>query len=328
MADELDALTSEGANRERRGAPRPSTPAQQGSQVSASAANLPPELAALVAMTQATLGNQDQSSNDFDLLVDRRITGPTTQRVRQTYVSNPRMDRPVQAPRLTAQNYGEQRVVRDEEAFVRGSIEEDRTGLNDLVSAGFLGNTNQDVQDAVILAANGDPDKYESVFRAAASTAALRQKAGESRVSMLDVLGEWTKNGLPESLSGGSRGGGGGGAFSSTQTQVTLTNEGTARRIINDALSRELGRAASKDELNKFLKTLNVNEKENPTITKTQGYSSGGSSTSSSTTTGGFDSMDFAERFARSQEGYAEYQAATTYMDAFINALESDSRVI
>jgi hypothetical protein len=279
-------------------------------------------------MTQATLGNQDQSSDDFDLLLDRRITGPTTQRVRQTYVSNPRMDRPVQPPRLTAQNYVEQRVVRDEEAFVRGRIEEDRTGLNDLVSAGFLGNTNQDVQDAVILAANGDPDKYESVFRTAATTAALRQKAGEANVSMLDVLGEWTKNGLPESLRGGNRNGGGGGAFSSTQTQVTLTNEGTARRIINDALSRELGRAASKDELNKFLKTLNANEKQNPTITKTQGYSSDGSSTSSSTTTGGFDSMDFAERFARSQEGYAEYQAATTYMDAFINALESDSRVI
>jgi hypothetical protein len=38
-------------------------------------------------------------------------------------------------------------------------------------------------------------------------------------------------------------------------------------------------------------------------------------------TTGGFNPSTFAEDYAQGMEGAAEFQAATTYLDAFINAL-------
>ena len=77
-----------------------------------------------------------------------------------------------------------------------------------------------------------------------------------------------------------------------------------------------------------FLKALNVQEKANPTTTVTKGNVSGRNTTQTQNTTGGFDRNDFTERFAKSQEGYAEYQTATTYLDAFIGALEDKSRVV
>src|SRR6056300_1190856 len=95
----LTAVTAEGARREQQGVPLPNTPSQQASQASVGVANLPPELQGLLAINQAALGNAGDSSDDFDLLLDRRITGPQTSNTRETFMSNPRVSRPVQAPR-------------------------------------------------------------------------------------------------------------------------------------------------------------------------------------------------------------------------------------
>ncbi len=211
-----------------------------------------------------------------------------------------------------------------------GRIDEETTNYSDYKSGGFINNQNERINDGVILASGGDFELYEPVFQAAVNEAAVRRSAGESRLTVEDVLNEWTKNGLPDGLSGGGGGGGGGGsrAFTNIDTRVDLTNEGEARRIVNNALTGALGREATKAESQAFMKSLNMYEKENPTVTTSKGVASASGTTSTTTSEGGFDKADFADRYSKSQEGYAEYQAATTYLDAFINSLESDSRVI
>jgi hypothetical protein len=211
----------------------------------------------------------------------------------------------------------------------RGAIEEVNEDYKDYSSGGFINNNNERINDGVILAAEGDHELYEGVFQAAVNEAAVRQSAGE-RITVEDVLQGWTKNGLPDGLKRGSGGGGGGGsrAFTNIDTRVDLTNEGEARRIVNNALTGALGREATKAESQAFMKALNMYEKQNPTVTTSKGVAGAGGTTSTTESEGGFDSADFADRYAKSQEGYAEYQTATTYLDAFISSLESDSRVI
>jgi hypothetical protein len=83
-----------------------------------------------------------------------------------------------------------------------------------------------------------------------------------------------------------------------------------------------MGRRASEDEIKSFLEQLNRNEKLNPTITTAKGVTSSGGTTQTQKQEGGFDSANFAERWARSRKGAAEYQAATTYMDAFTKVID------
>lgn len=118
-------------------------------------------------------------------------------------------------------------------------------------------------------------------------------------------------------------GGGGGGPFSQTQTSVNLTDATTAHGLADQALSQFLGRAATPAETENFKKLLNTDESKHPTTTTTTGVSSGSSSTSSSKTTGGTSSSQDAIDFAKSRPDYAEYQYATTFGDAFNQALGS-----
>lgn len=199
-------------------------------------------------------------------------------------------------------------------------------GVDTLLSEGFLGVSDQGIIDAVATLSKGDTEKYDPIYKSAVAEAAYKSKAG-TLTTVSDVLARWAKSGLPKNLrSGGS---GGGGAFSSTNRVVSLSDEGTARLLLNNSLSRYLGREATKEENEMFLKALNVQEKQNPTVTVSKGYTDGsGNTTQRQNVSGGMNKEDFATRFARSQEGYAEYQTATTYLDSFIKALESDSRVI
>lgn len=204
-------------------------------------------------------------------------------------------------------------------------------GVDTVLGAGFVGQDDEAIMAPMKALVGNQWDKYEAVYGRAVQQAAIMQKAGKD-VTVTDLLSRWARGGAPDEikryLSSGS-GGGGGGAFSTTTRSVSLSDAGTARMVLNSALSRYLGREATAAENRKFLSALNVQEKENPTITTAKGYSDGsGNTTQSSTTTGGFNRDDYAIRFAQAQQGYAEYQAATTYLDAFANALESDSRVI
>lgn len=112
---------------------------------------------------------------------------------------------------------------------------------------------------------------------------------------------------------GGSYGGGGGGG-SSTTSQIQLTNPDQAKQLINTAMASLLGRRATGEEYKKFLTTLNEAERSSPIVTTVEG--------DTVTVTGGTSSAQIAEDYVTSRPDYAEYQAATTFMDAFISALD------
>ena len=105
------------------------------------------------------------------------------------------------------------------------------------------------------------------------------------------------------------------------QTQVNLTNKTTGDRLIDDVLSNYLGRTASDVEKANFLKTLNTQERANPSVATGSSTTSQTSSTSKTTQSGGVDSQEVAIKAAQADKGYGEYQYGTTYMDAFLQAL-------
>lgn len=190
------------------------------------------------------------------------------------------------------------------------------------MNSGFFG-APEDLRVMVADAAGGDLMKYDTVYKEAVYRASMARQAGDLEITVESVLRGWQKSGYPNKPSGG-----GGGPFSTTSRSVQLTDGGSARQILNGALTRFLGREATDIEQRAFLKSLNVNETNNPTVSVTKGSRSGQNTTSSTNTTGGFNRDDFADRFAKSQEGYAEYQTATTYLDAFIESLQDPTRAI
>jgi hypothetical protein len=149
-----------------------------------------------------------------------------------------------------------------------------------------------------------------------ASNYAVRY-AGE-RLSPLDALRRFYLYG--EQVAGISEerrsGRGGGGGYSGPITQTRLTDPKTAEGLLDNSLKSYLGRAATGKEKSAFLKALNRYEAENPTVTTPVGP--GGT-----VTTGGAAPTQFAEEFAQAQEGAAEYGAATTYFDAFLDAIKN-----
>ena len=125
---------------------------------------------------------------------------------------------------------------------------------------------------------------------------------------------------------GGS--GGSGGPTSSTNTQRTLSSVSQAGSVMDASFRNELGRTGTKDEAVAFQKALNEQQRQNPTVSRTNGYSNGkGSSTSSTTTTGTFDPTRFAQEYARSQEGYAERFAGIRFMEILDQAISNPNSI-
>lgn len=136
---------------------------------------------------------------------------------------------------------------------------------------------------------------------------------------------------------------------------INLTNPGTAKRLLNSVMQVALGRDANKKEVNAFIKALRSEERANPETRTTESSSSGtatvntessrttnensdgtvsssvgtetsdrstdSTSDSNTVTDGGFDAQQFAMEYAQSRPDYAEYQMATTYLDAFRNLI-------
>lgn len=117
------------------------------------------------------------------------------------------------------------------------------------------------------------------------------------------------------------------GTRSRTSRSVDLTDPATAKAIINDALSKHLGRAANEEELRAFTATINAAERANPTVTtSTTTYQDGEAVSESSTTSGGMTSAGrqqvVADRAMELPE-YGAYQAASTYFNALLASLGS-----
>jgi hypothetical protein len=116
-------------------------------------------------------------------------------------------------------------------------------------------------------------------------------------------------------------GGGSGGPFSSTQTIRDISSADEAMSDADAAYQSQMGRRATMEEGKAYQQVVNMMERQNPTINTTSGNSSGRNTVSSTTTKGGFDSKRFAEDWVRSQEGYGETYAATTFMQLLDEAI-------
>ena len=157
----------------------------------------------------------------------------------------------------------------------------------------------------------------------------------DMRVTALDataqLLAEDAANGVsPDGTKvGGKRGGYTGPVTTRQRTRsVNLTDPMSARKLVDDALSSYLGRRANSQEQEQFLSALNKAERKSPTVTTQVSTTTpmGAAMTdveSEVVSKGGFNPSVFAEEFARGQQGSGEFQAATTYLDTFINSLKA-----
>ena len=131
------------------------------------------------------------------------------------------------------------------------------------------------------------------------------------QVPVIDALDNLLRQAQEAGLTPGGKGGKGGGP-KITQT-IKLTDPQTAETIIDQALQQYLGRKASDTEVKAFRKALRGAEMEAPQKVDTVG--------TTAITSGGFNPATFAQQYAEGMEGAAEYQAATTFLDAFIGAI-------
>ena len=120
--------------------------------------------------------------------------------------------------------------------------------------------------------------------------------------------------------SGGGRGYGGGGyGGGGGSATIRLTSPTDARVILNQAMTQYLGRQASAEEIDKFVKALNAQERANPVTTLFDG--------DTAVQAGGLNPSTFAEDFARSMDGAAEFGAVTSLLDALIGELDGNTGV-
>lgn len=129
-----------------------------------------------------------------------------------------------------------------------------------------------------------------------------------------------------------------------TNVKVDLSSAQTARAYLEAQMVNTVGRAPTNDEIANFREALNQMEQANAVVSRTTGtrtnarqgtestdasgtttnITGGYSSDNTSTVqTGGMQRDQYALDFARSADDYAEYQAATTYMDAMFQAIQS-----
>jgi hypothetical protein len=134
-----------------------------------------------------------------------------------------------------------------------------------------------------------------------------------------------------------------------TATQTDISNPEQSRALVQDVLSRDLGRWATGAELAEFIGTLNTYQRENPTVqtrtteiapettTQTTTEDVDGNQSTSTSTVGGESNTSTSVQQGATAEGaqqllleeameqpdYGAYQAATTYMGALLQALES-----
>lgn len=110
-----------------------------------------------------------------------------------------------------------------------------------------------------------------------------------------------------------------------TAKSVDEITEGEAWYSLQRTLSTMLGRDPSDQEVRNFTYRLNGLAAANPSISKTiTRYKDGEAVSSSTKTSGGYGEADIAqEAYERAQndDGYAEYQSATTYFNAAMSAL-------
>jgi hypothetical protein len=177
-----------------------------------------------------------------------------------------------------------------------------------------------------------DPSWQDNVWEQAIQVSANAKAYANQNVTPVDAFQMIVSDMAGASGGGRGKGGGGGGGggpttTTTTSTSISLTDPGSARALVNKSLTDYLGREASESEQEKFMQALNAAERRNPTVTRQTTRSVPGRGTSTVTqeaeTRQGFNPSTFAQEYAQSQEGAAEYQAATNLLDVFIGSLKA-----
>lgn len=177
-----------------------------------------------------------------------------------------------------------------------------------------------------------DIDVLDKWWQTALETSARFYRNGEGKKitpwKALEALASLDEDG--KALRGGG-GRGGQALFSGTKTHrsrsIDLTDPMTARALVNRTLAQALGRDAGDEELEAFKAALNAYERKNPLLTTTNTtYKEGEAVSSSSTSTGGVTDAGRQELLlqeAMEAPEYGAYQAASTYINALYQAIQS-----
>jgi len=163
--------------------------------------------------------------------------------------------------------------------------------------------------DGLIAAIDGKaPDEFRSnsVWRTTVGYAQEANRAMPNNpMSPTDILRIQARNAI---ASGANQRGG----RSTTSRVINFTNESDAAYLIDNTLQQYLGRQATDEERDTFLKTLNKLEKKSPYVsTPTQ-------------RSGGVRPEQVAREFARSRPEAAETRATGQFMDWFMEKLAED----
>ena len=142
------------------------------------------------------------------------------------------------------------------------------------------------------------------------TAAQLQSRTGE-RVSPIEAFDYVYADSMKSMYGSGP----GGGKAAGPTKAVNLTDPDTANTLLDQALSTYIGRAANDTEKQMLRKALKEHELKNPSKTTVQG--------DTAIKSGGSNSATFAKDFAQQQEGSAEFTAATSLMDTFIDALKA-----
>lgn len=126
--------------------------------------------------------------------------------------------------------------------------------------------------------------------------------------------------------SGDLSSGSGGGRYTGpvTTTSRTITDEVTAENLLQTLATDMLGRSLTTDEVAKYTKQFNQQERANPQVTVSQ--ASTGSATSTTNTAP--DKAELLRRILVGNEDFMENQIDTNVMDMFVNRVKGGQAVI
>jgi hypothetical protein len=160
--------------------------------------------------------------------------------------------------------------------------------------------------DADRLAADGQ--SIQRVWDAAVTAAAEQSRATGEDVTPWEALSRLAKQSKPYVDPT---------AYDGPVSTVNLSSPDGARQILTKTLQSELGRAPNDQEMQSFFKALTAYQQDNPQVRTVN------ETGSEVVYQDGANSQQFAEDYANSLEGAAEYDAATTFKDTLLNAIKA-----
>ena len=199
-------------------------------------------------------------------------------------------------------------------------------------TAGYQGVTATANQDASILYNMSEPDrkilaqrlknagykvavtgKYSDKLLSAYSTASMKAALQSQRVGQAFTVGQYLDQETAARIAAGGAGGGGG---PSVRKETRISDDLTAKALIDAIFQDTLGRKASGKEILKYTSAIQKAQKTSPTVTT---YATSGGVTSATTTSGFNEQQYLIDQIAGTDE--AKSNQVLGYYKAFMNAL-------